>query len=416
MGLPTVRLSDVSVRIGSGITPRGGSSVYKSSGRPFVRSQNVGWGGLRLNDVAYIDDTTHMAFPATEIRAGDVLLNITGASIGRSAVATDELDGGNVNQHVCEIRLNAKVMDSRYVNAVLNSRIGQDQVAAFQAGGNRQGLNFQQVGSIRVPALDLAQQREIGRARQDVDAMISKLERLIAKSQAIKQGMMQHLLTGKTRLPGFTEPWSDFRLGDHVTYVKTVALSRAQLDEASPVRYLHYGDIHTRGGVTLDAAHEPMPRADARLIRNAGRLQPGDLVFADASEDPAGVGKSLEITAVPPEGAVPGLHTIAARFDKAVLADGLKAYLQFIPAFREDLLRLAAGTKVLATTRSYISSITLSLPDVAEQRAIAQLLADTDAELTALRARLDKAEHVKVGMMQELLNGRTRLPVKDAAS
>jgi type I restriction enzyme S subunit len=112
-----------------------------------VRSQNIGWGKLRLDDMAYIDEPTHMTFPATEIRTGDVLLNITGASIGRSAVATDELEGGNVNQHVCEIRLKRDLMDPRYVNAFLLSRAGQDQIDMFQAGGNRQGLNFQQVGS-----------------------------------------------------------------------------------------------------------------------------------------------------------------------------------------------------------------------------------------------------------------------------
>lgn len=135
--MPTIRLADATTRIGSGVTPRGGSTVYKTAGRPFVRSQNVGWGDLRLEDMAYIDDATHMTFPATEIRTGDVLLNITGASIGRSAVATLELDGGNVNQHVCEIRLKRDVMDPYYVNAFLLSRAGQNQIDTFQAGEPR---------------------------------------------------------------------------------------------------------------------------------------------------------------------------------------------------------------------------------------------------------------------------------------
>jgi len=116
---------------------------------------------------------------------------------------------------------------------------------------------------------------------------------------------------------------------------------------------------------------------------------------------------------VPSEGIVPGLHTIAARFDKAILADGFKAYLQFIPTFRNALLRLAAGTKVLATTRSYISSIIISLPDACEQRAIASVLADIDDELGVLQVRLNKAKAIKQGMMQELLTGRTRLLMKE---
>jgi len=416
MASSTIRLADVTARIGSGITPRGGAAVYKTTGRPFVRSQNIGWGDLRLADLAYIDDTTHATFPATEIRVGDVLLNITGASIGRSAVAPPELEGGNVNQHVCEIRLKPGVMDPRYVNEVLNSRIGQDQINAFQAGGNRQGLNFQQVGSIRVPALDFDQQRAIGFASRDADGAIAALLRMIAKKEAIRRGMMQQLLTGTIRLPGFTEPWRDVLLGDDVSYVKTVALSRAQLDGESPVRYLHYGDIHRRTNVRMDAAHEPMPRASSDFLRNSGRLRVGDLVFADASEDPDGVGKSVEISSVPEAGVVPGLHTIAARFDEAILADGFKAYLQFIPAFRQALLRVAAGTKVLATTRSYISGIALRLPGVDEQQAIASTLSDAEFEIRRLHVRLAKARDIKQGMMQELLTGRIRLPLAEAAA
>lgn len=404
-----VRLADVTTRIGSGITPRGGSTVYKSAGRPFIRSQNVGWGDLRLNEMAYIDEVTHSTFSATEIRTGDVLLNITGASIGRSAVATPELDGGNVNQHVCEIRLKPGRMDPRFVNACLLSQSGQGQIDMFQAGGNRQGLNFQQVGSVRIPDLPIEQQRAIGNVSQDADDMIATLERLITKKQAIKQGLMQQLLTGKTRLPGFAGPWNDVVLGDHVSYIKTVALSRAQLDTVSSIRYLHYGDIHTGNSVRLNAATDDMPRASHLLAGSAGVLRVGDLVFADASEDPAGVGKSVEIASVPENGVVPGLHTIAARFNKSVLADGFKAYLQFIPTFRESLLRLAAGTKVLATTRSYISSISISLPQADEQRAIAQVLLDADEEIERLQSRLAKAIAIKQGMMQQLLTGRARL-------
>lgn len=400
------------MRIGSGITPRGGASVYLLSGRPFVRSQNIGWGDLRLDDVAFIGDATHATFPASEIRDGDVLLNITGASIGRCAVATVELAGGNVNQHVCEIRLDAQKMDPHFVNAVILSDLGQRQIDALQAGGNRQGLNFQQVGSIHVPNLDLGTQRMIANALNDTSALAYSLERLIAKKRAIKQGMMQELLTGRTRLPVFEEPWSTFRLGDHLSFVRSVALARAQLDTISPLHYLHYGDIHTRTAATLDALFEEMTRVDARLVGKAGRLKVGDLVFADASEDSEGVGKSVEITGIPSGGLVAGLHTIAARFDKSVLADGFKAYLQFIPSFRDALLRLASGTKVLATTKGFIAGVELALPCVNEQRAIAAVLSDADTEIITLERRLKATRAIKQGMMQELLTGRTRLPVE----
>ncbi|NKT35978.1 hypothetical protein GS810_24220 [Rhodococcus hoagii] len=107
-------------------------------------------------------------------------------------------------------------------------------------------INNKHIIPLEIGLPTIAEQRKIAIALREADDLIATLERLIAKKQAIKRGMMQQLLTGRTRLPGFAESWSEIRLGDHVSYVKTVALSRAQLDVKSPLKYLHYGDIHTR--------------------------------------------------------------------------------------------------------------------------------------------------------------------------
>src|SRR3954469_13190993 len=98
-------LGPLTEKVGSGITPFGGDKNYKTDGIPFIRSQNVGWGELLLDDVAYIDEDTHRGFDATELQDRDVFLNITGASIGRSVLADARIVGGNVNQHVCIIRV-----------------------------------------------------------------------------------------------------------------------------------------------------------------------------------------------------------------------------------------------------------------------------------------------------------------------
>jgi type I restriction enzyme S subunit len=411
-GWESTALSQVTTRIGSGSTPRGGASVYRNAGRPFVRSQNVVWGALHLADLAHIDEATHRSMLGSEISAGDVLLNITGASIGRAAVATSQVAGGNVNQHVCEIRLDRSVMDPTFVCACLLSEFGQKQIGMFQAGGNREGLNFQQVGALVVPKPTLVEQLRIAEILADADRYEASLQAVVSKKEDMLRGLLQQLLTGKSRLLYFDEPWERRRLGDHVSYLRTVALSRAELDTTSPTRCLHYGNIHTKLSPYLDAAAETLPRAAHHKVQTAGRLAVGDVVFADASEDPAGVGKSVEVTAVPAGGVVAGLHTIAARFDETVLAHGFGAYLQFHPDFRAALLRLAAGTKVLATSRSYISSVELELPSVDEQRAIADVLRDATAEIDALRARVAKARAIRQGLMQQLLTGRTRIPTE----
>ncbi|MEX2493740.1 MAG: restriction endonuclease subunit S [Nitrospirales bacterium] len=191
----------LALKVGSGITPKGGSSKYKDYGRPFVRSQNVGCGILLLSELAYIDDDTHNNFSATELRQNDVLLNITGASIGRCAIADARLAGGNVNQHVCIIRTDADKVSSCFINYFLLSDLGQRQIDSFQAGGNREGLNFGQIRSIKLPLPpNKTEQTAIAAILHDMDAEIAALEAKLAKARQLKQGMMQELLTGKIRL------------------------------------------------------------------------------------------------------------------------------------------------------------------------------------------------------------------------
>lgn len=175
--------------------------------------------------------------------------------------------------------------------------------------------------------------------------------------------------------------------------------------------YLHYGDIHTSERVSLDPSANALPTLAKDHARRLDRLIDGDLVFVDASEDIGGVGKSIEIMRSQGHQLVSGLHTIAVRFNKAVLADGFKAYLQFCPRFRDHLRRLAAGTKVYATNRAHIASAELRVPPLPEQRAIASVLSDMDAEIAALERRLDKTRAVKQGMMEQLLTGAVRLPI-----
>jgi len=182
------------VKIGSGITPNGGEKNYKSKGRPFVRSQNVGWGCLILDDIVFIDDIVHSTFSATEILEGDVFLNITGASIGRSAIADYRVKGGNVNQHVCIIRTaNQSELNPFYLNQYLLSQYGQKQIDSFQAGGNRQGLNFAQIRSFSLPLPLIAEQQKIAACLSSLDEFITAHSKKLDALKKHKKGLMQQL-------------------------------------------------------------------------------------------------------------------------------------------------------------------------------------------------------------------------------
>lgn len=294
--------------------------------------------------------------------------------------------------------------DARYLATYINQRV----VIFVETGGIPQ-LTGVQFSKYKVAIPPIHEQREIASALGDVDASLGALDRLIAKKRDLKQAAMQQLLTGQIRLPGFHGEWETRRLGEHVNFLKNGVFSRAELIVGGAVSYLHYGDIHTSDAVRLNAKMTPMPSLSAHHARLLDRLKDGDLVFVDASEDLDGVGKSVEILGASDTQLVAGLHTIAARFDKSILTDGFKAYLQFCPPFRDHLKRLAAGTKVYATNRTHIATAELRLPNSEEQVAIATVLEDMDTEISLLEGRREKTRALKQGMMQELLTGRTRL-------
>lgn len=188
------RLGNLTSRIGSGKTPRGGKTNYRTSGRPFVRSQNVDWGTLVLDDIAFIDDETHSTFVSTEIRTNDVLLNITGASIGRNAIADSRIAGGNVNQHVCIIRTKETKLLPSLLSQYLLTDLAQRQIDDFQAGGNRQGLNFGQIRSFAIPVPpQLPEQQKIASALSSLDDRITAQAERIETLKAHKKGLMQQL-------------------------------------------------------------------------------------------------------------------------------------------------------------------------------------------------------------------------------
>ncbi|EKO3966256.1 restriction endonuclease subunit S [Vibrio fluvialis] len=189
-------LGSLAQKIGSGVTPKGGSESYKTSGIPLIRSQNVLWGKIDLSDVAYIDKEQHQKMKGSVVLRCDVLLNITGASIGR--VAVSDLDEANVNQHVCIIRSN--VIHPEYLKNFLLSFRGQKQIEQFQAGGNRQGLNFEQIKSFKIFVCSLSEQQKIASVLTAADKEIELLQAKLAHLKDEKKALMQQLLTGKRRV------------------------------------------------------------------------------------------------------------------------------------------------------------------------------------------------------------------------
>ena len=170
------KLGDITVKIGSGKTPSGGKSAYVENGIPLIRSQNVNGDKVDFADIVFIDEATDESMANSRVYTNDVLLNITGASIGRSAVYKG-LESANVNQHVCIIRP-TEGYQSDFIQLNLSSDNGQKQIDASQAGGGREGLNFQEIGKMQFSFPSLNEQKYIGRYFNNFDNLITLHQRL----------------------------------------------------------------------------------------------------------------------------------------------------------------------------------------------------------------------------------------------
>ena len=159
-GWGLTRLGFISDKIGSGSTPRGGKSVYVENGVIFLRSQNVWNGGLRLDEVANIPESIHQSMSGTHVKSGDLLLNITGASIGRCAKVLNEFETANVSQHVCIVRpTEPSILD--FLHLYLISPIFQKIIMDVQVGMSREGLSKKRLEEQLIPLPPLELQQKI---------------------------------------------------------------------------------------------------------------------------------------------------------------------------------------------------------------------------------------------------------------
>ena len=192
-------LGDHVLHVGSGATPRGGSKIYLSEGIPFIRSQNVYFRGLVVNNLVYISNSIHQQMQRSKVRSHDVLLNITGASIGRACIVPENFPESNVNQHVCIIRPNKDLL-YKYLFYYLQSDKGQNQIFKFQIGGNREGLNFQQIRSMNIFLPTIKEQKQITEILSAIDNKIDINKQIKNKLTQLKKGLMNDLLSGEVRI------------------------------------------------------------------------------------------------------------------------------------------------------------------------------------------------------------------------
>ena len=369
-----VRLGQLAKFITSG--SRGWAKYYSDTGAVFVRSQNVRSGCLDFTDQQYVTPPVSGEGTRTRICIGDILITITGNSVGNIASVNSEIGEAYISQHVGLVRLETP-SQARFVTIFLApGSIGNPQISGSQSGQSKPGLNLRNLEYLAIALPPLDEQLAIAEALSDADALIESLEQLIAKKRHIKQGAMQELLIGKTRLPGFSEEWETQPL----EYI--APLQRGFDLPNSKLRQGHYPVVYSNGVLNHHAVFQV--KGPGVVTGRSGTI--GAVTFVEQHFWPHNT--SLWVT------------TFKGNDPKFV----------FYLYTRIGLERFATGSGVPTLNRNDVHAFKVKTPALkAEQTAIATILSDMDTEIAALESKLAKSRQIKQGMMHNLLTGRIRL-------
>lgn len=387
-------------------------SEVRKYGTLVLRSSNVQNGTLCFDDNVFVEADIPERIM---VRPGDILVCVRNGSrdlIGKAALIDERAIGMTFGAFMGVFRSD----HGQLLHHVFQSGIFKKQINEH-LGATINQITNKSLNSFKVPLPPTDEERtEIANALSDVDALLATLDQVIAKKRDLKQAAMQQLLTGEKRLPGFSGDWKLKSFSDLFDFSGGYSASRDQLSDEGHC-YLHYGDIHGSSKTSINTKRDflDIPKLDISLKRISEKslLKHGDVVFVDASEDDAGTSKHL---VVENEGDVPfisGLHTIVAKSKANDLADAYKHFCFQTTAIRQQFMFYAVGTKVSGISKTNIAKLTLPIPSIPEQIAIASVLSNMDVELAALEARSDKTRNIKQAMMQELLTGKTRLVAKE---
>ena len=381
-------IGELAIKVGSGVTPKGGETVYKKEGHPFVRSQNVGLGVLLLEDIAYIDDTTHIRQKNTELQIDDVLLNITGASIGRCAVVNKQIAGGNVNQHVCIIRTKDNLVSPFLCNFLL-SNYGQKQIDSFQAGGNRQGLNFEQIKSIKIGIPCLKEQSKIAKTLQLLDERIATQNKIIEKLESLIKGLNNSLYD---------------RYGDGIRtsfaglgYSYSGLSGKSAMDFGKGKPFITYLNVYSNNVVNEnDYQYVQIDEGEKQNV-----VQYGDVLFTLSSETPEEVGIGsvyLGQDEVYLNSFCFGIHIVN---EELAYSPYISYYVSSTP-FRKFIYPFAQGSTRFNLCKADFEKESITLPSLDNQKRIHSVLNSVAMKISTERAMLEQYVTQKQYLLRQM--------------
>lgn len=407
-------LSKLTTKVGSGATPLGGESAYKPQGTPLIRSMNVVFFGFKRSGLVYLDEQQAKALAGATVEAGDVLLNITGASIGRVTLAPADMAGARVNQHVCIIRPNAAI-DARYLAAYLSNPSVQSKIWADNTGTTRQALTKQQILSFSVPLAPLAEQRRIADKLDTVLARVDAVNERLARVAPLLKRLRQSVLTAATS-GRLTEDWrlqnggsesTPLALGSLVVSIDQGWSPKCEPTAAPPGRWAVIKTTAIQPLMFLPDENKELP--ESLEPRPNLALEDGDVLITRAGP------RSRAGIACIVRGAHPRLmlcdKAYRVRVDQSKICSDMLNLLLNSPSVLDaiDQMKTGISESGVNLTQTKFRELRLEVPPIEEQteivRRVELLFAYADRLEARLRAAHTAAERLTPALLAKAFRG-----------
>jgi len=395
---PLEHITDPQRPIGYGIVQTG---KLVRNGVKCIRVVDIVNGGIDSENLITTTEQISQAYKRTLLREGDLVLALRGR-IGAVAVINLALAGTNLTRGVALLS-SSEVFDSNYLSQYLASPFGKETFERNLNGSALQEIPIASLRKMHVVVPPLFEQRAIASALSDVDTLLARLDQLITKKRDLKLATTQQLLTGQTRLPGFSGDWVEQSIASFSAFV-----SKGSTPTTYGFKWVNSGILFLRSECVsangLDLSQSMFISESAHACLSRGEVVAGDILITITGN----VGRVVQLGTDFSVGNT-NQHIARIRVKDPKVSSAFVFHWLSQKTVRAVFEKNTTGQAYPQISLKQVRETQIPLPSRDEQTAIATVLSDMDAELAALEARREKTRALKQGMMQELLTGRIRL-------
>lgn len=389
-----------------------GGNAFKSkdstdTGVRWLKIANVGFGRVQWATLDYLPKNFEVDYAKYLLGEDDIVMALTRPILGgklKIAKVTSEDQPSLLNQRVAKITANHGYC-LEYLYFLLSKRSTVSAIENAIAGTDPPNLGFNDLKKVQVMIPnDIVEQEKIASIISTWEKAVSLKEKLIEQKQEQYRGLMQILLTGKFRLPGFKEKWEKIKLGEIGSFLKGKGISKSETEEVG-INSIRYGEIYTVHHFYIKKFYSFI---SSEVAKNSQEIINNDILFAGSGETAEEIGKAVAYIDNKP--AYAGGDIIILR--PTLEVDSLfLSYLLNVGEIAKERAKLGQGNSVVHIYPKSLSSLNVTLPSYKEQCEISKILKTADNEIELLDQELEALKKQKIGLMQLLLTGKVRVKV-----